>query len=279
MMPPLTKINALLPLKITNHQQFISFKRCFMSYYNNVGHHDISYILCDDSIPLFRDEIQKFLNGLRLKYEYVRSEDCSFYEVVSKLIQAVSGDYFFFIIDDVELLDKDFVAPAIEAMERDNNLSHIKIGGGYILEGDHNTNATYVKRINNDTVELEYNINQRKTNPIYFNRMKVKDNSVWVTSYINSDEQDIRKYEPFVLGYWNDIMRADYFKDIDIKVSKMRKKDPTFHYYAENSSKSFKKELKDRKVGYLNFANYLYAWGRWDYDIDHYKNNCRNEIK
>ena len=161
-------------------------------------------------------------------------ESSGYVDAVQKLIQSVENEYFFFIVDDVELLNhKDFITPSLGAFGKNENLIQIKFGGGH--------SARKTKKQNLSIYENFY----RKSHH--------DQDIVWINTIMKNQEK-------YIFSHYNCILRSDVFKKVDKEIVNHNIKN--WDDYVLFLKANFLKELGHYETGWLNFEDYLYTWYR-----------------
>jgi hypothetical protein len=244
-------IDGLCLIRITNQNQFESFKKCFNSYHRYLEPHLGKYIVCDDSIQGWKAQTKTFLDSVGAVYEYINNDTQSqsnhMYLCVSDLIGAVKSKYFVFIVDDVELFPYDVFTPSILALDNNADLLQVKIGGGKILN------------------QLNRVGNKDYCRSLKWENMEYSDDTI----YAHLATGSMMKLEPYHVSVWNTVTRTSIMLDIDKRVRGFKggRRSMTFHDYRENICQHHPDRmsmLADYKLGWLNLKDYLYPYGRDD---------------
>lgn len=248
-------IDVLIPLKTRKNEQYELFKDCFKSYYQHLKHFDTRYIICDESDEIFFEQNNKFLCEFNINFEYVKNTGSTFYDTIASLIDNLKSKYFLFILDDVEIYDqKNILLPSIKALEQDENLIQIMLGGCELIKSNLN-------RIN-----VNEALRQATIENITFNATEFNNDIIWSTQFNN---RNLLCYEKYIFSYWNTIMRTDFFQERNSYIRIDERGPRTFHYYAENASFYIPDEIFARgyRVGWVNFEDYIYPHYRAGFGI------------
>tara|TARA_R110000751_G_scaffold126540_6_gene228451 strand:+ start:1710 stop:2468 length:759 start_codon:yes stop_codon:yes gene_type:complete len=239
-------ITTLTPIRITDDKQFETFQRCFLTYHAQLKDLYVSYNICDDSNEEYHSKVDNFLAGLNITPTYIQNSGTNFYDVISSLISSVCTKYFLFIIDDVEIAPTKIIKSAFYAMEEVPELVQVKLGHGTILQHPN---------------QIIINSDDASYCDIVFEPLKIDDDIIWITDI----SRELPSSEQYLFGCWNALMRAEFFKPYNEKISQMKDQtSETFHDYAHNASFFIPDYVFDGgyKAGWINFKCYLYAWWR-----------------
>ena len=189
----MSKLTGLLPLKIKTDSQLQSFKTCFSSYKFIIEKYKINLKIADESDENYSQEVRTFLKRLDITKNFIGSD--GFVDAIQNLIQAVNTEYFFFILDDVELLkQKDFIAPSLAAFKENRDLIQVKYGGGLSAGKNKKQNLALYKH---DYKPFEHDLD-----------------IVWINK-IGLDR------EAYIFSHYNCVLKTEIFQKIDslIKVA------------------------------------------------------------
>lgn len=230
-------INVLVPLKIRSEKQYLLFKQCVQSYEHLFDKERISFKVADDSLSPYASNVKEQFESYGCEIEYIASN--GYVDAVRNLFRVADQKYIFWIFDDVQLLTKkDIISPCIRALEDNQNLIQIKLGGGKCARKNKLQNtalygASYVQKTYGNDI-------------------------VW-SNKIGADTEN------FIISQWNAVLRTDIFKEInkDIKTSFSHWDDYLMHIKA-----NYMHILKERESGWLNFEDHLHPWGRSDISLE-----------
>ena len=187
----MTDICALIPIKITSDLQFNLFKECFSSYLPILNKYDIQVKIADESSVLYMPLVKNFLEEQNINKEFIKGN--GYTDSIQVLIQSVKSKYFFFIVDDVELLTiKDFVEPSLKAFEKNNKLIQIKFGGGAAARKTKKQNLNLYKD--------------------YYRESVHGSDIVWINKIVEN-------HEKYIFSHYNCILRTDIFQQLDKKIA------------------------------------------------------------
>ena len=224
-------ITALIPLKIKNDAQFRRFQACFTSYKFVVEKYKVVLNIADESNGYYSQQIRSFLRKYDVEKNFIKSN--GYVDAVQRLIQSVKNDYFFFIVDDVELLrQKDFIKPSIAAFRENGDLIQIKFGGGLSARKSKVENLKMYKDL--------------------YRPFQYQADVVWVNK-ISLDR------ERYIFSHYNCVLKTEIFQKIDSRISAPI---PSFDAYVLFLKENFLGELGEFTTGWLNWEDYLYVWER-----------------
>ena len=229
---------ALIPLKVKSDKQWELFKRCFASYVSVLKKHNISLHVACESSEKYKVQIKRFIENNGLKIEKT-IESSGYVAAIKNLIQSVNTSFFFFIVDDVELLkNKDFILPCVSFMQENPQVVQIKIGGGLVYSRD--------KKKNTELYSAFYKINV--CNEV---------DTIW-TGALTQDREN------YIFSHYNCVLRTDIFQLYD---NKNNKNACNWDDYVVLLKRNYLQEFEGYETGWLNFEDYLHAWGRTDLSI------------
>jgi hypothetical protein len=277
-------INGLVLTKILNAKQLNRFVSCFNSYNDEFDKYkiDATYIVCDDSPSDWKGKVYKILEDSGRKYVVIENDIKTMYGAVLRLIEAVNEKYFLFIMDDVEFLGDGQINSSLEAFEDDDSLVQVKIGGGQIL--DKTTHKGLKLTVDGDNLKANFDILDKsisKPKDIIFCPTKIGKDIIWITEA----SEDVLPYEPWLVSHWSGILRSSLFKEINENMIELKAENlKTFEAHHYNINFVFTDELQKvygKKIGWVNFVDYLFAHGMEDRKkedgyYDKRKKNCRS---
>jgi hypothetical protein len=278
------KITILTPLFL-NHHKLSMFEVSIKSFYDNMEKPYPLHIIKDDSPLPLHEEAKKIIGKINDNHLFLpRTTKTNGFEVIIELIDKVTTDYFFFIIDDAAMtISKDFITPIITHMEKNKKTIQVKIGGGVLCRPN---------------VSNLHNITLNEDDTLYLNANK---NVKWYPSRMGKDTiwtmelKDKNIKGEMAITYWNCVLRTNIFKKINniIKDKKGKFKDKFWHDYqsytnygGDINDKVFNNGwpdgfefLNNYDSGWLNMCCYIYPFGRSPIPYNIFKTTHTKEKK
>ena len=122
-------LTYLTPVRIMNEQEFQNMEISIRSYYDTYSNIRPVHKFALKALPHFKKRFIELIKSIKVNFEIVE-ENTSALSGFSKLILDTNTKYLFFIFSDVKnLSNKNLFYPSIEAMEQDEVLSQIRLGG------------------------------------------------------------------------------------------------------------------------------------------------------
>lgn len=238
------ELSILAPLKIDNENDFKSFIRCLKSYKNIIETENTEFLVVNESITDFKDKVNQEILSIKPNFRIV--EERGFVKSVRKLIEESNGKYIMFFLDDVEIIGdaKNICQSSVKAMEENENIFQIKIGGGKVSNSSRSSN---IKKFSKTHKEVKINENF----------------SVW----LNPTENEYHN-NGYVITQWNCITRGKIFREFNRQFNGSPNNWDGFTLLI---SDLFKKEVNGTYTGWLNLQSFLYPWGRTPNKIEQFK--------
>ena len=226
-------ITGLMPLKIMDETNFGWFKECISSFLPVIKKHEVLIRVCNESPSNYTARIQSYFNEIGLEVEYVKGN--GFVNAVQSLIRSVKEDYFFFMLDDVELLtSKDFITPILGAFDRIPGLAQVKYGAGIVG-----------RKSKRKSLELYSHL--------YTPHQEARD-TIWYKTIADDTEE-------YILSHYNAVLDSKIFKELDSKID-INNNIPTWDAYVVQLRLRFINEISHYRTGWLNMEDYLFCHGR-----------------
>lgn len=287
--------NFITPLKINSQEGIEEFFNTMRTFYGKLNQPYPVHYIKDDSDQKIKIELKKRCAKISSNIIFIEeNKKTNMTEAVELLVKNVDKKYLFLLLADVIMLE-DFLDASIEAMNADEELMEICVGGSFFHRG--RSNKEFIKIIENEfyidrnlIADTNRDPNLIKFVPTYFDN----NNTVWKSHM----KCDLFCNFHYLMAMWNCIIRSSFCKRVfnDIRtvynpnapaLDNFTKRvccddEITRLNYPPNLPSNWHKEFEwmtDCKFGVLNFCPYIYPNGRGDISLEKFNLDYRNKIK